>query len=151
MIAYRKLLSLLLFLGLLTASQFAAASQDTAASQIKAEIGRLQKSLHDQPLADNDLAELSTMVTSTLKSASDAANGGQIYLALEKLGQAEDLLQGARRAASKAEVEKGGYPAFESQWKTVSLRLDRARQGGTRQAMEPHTSCRAGARRSGAG
>ncbi len=122
--AHWKLFSLLLFLGLLTSSRFAVAAQDAAASQIKAEIGRLQKSLNDRPVADKDLADLSNMVTGTLKAANDAAHSGQIYLALEKLGQAEDLLQGARRAAWKADVEKGGYPAFESQWKTVSLRLD---------------------------
>jgi hypothetical protein len=121
--ANRKLLSLLLFLSLLAASQFATAS-DTAASQIRAEVGRLQKSLDDKPLTDKDLAELPQMINAALKEASDAANAGLVYLALEKLGQAEDLLQGARRAASKVEVEKGGYPAFESQWKTVSLRLD---------------------------
>ena len=135
--AHWKLFSLLLFLGLLTSSRFAVAAQAAAASQIKAEIGRLQKSLNDRPVADKDLADLSKMVTGTLKAANDAANSGQIYLALEKLGQAEDLLQGARRAASKADVEKGGYPAFESQWKTVSLRLDCPRQRCAREAMEP--------------
>jgi len=33
------------------------------------------------------------------------------------------LLQGARSAADKAEIEKGGLPAFESQWGKASLRL----------------------------
>lgn len=119
-----RLLSFLLIASLFAAFGLPLAAQAGAASQIKAEIGRLQKSLNDKPLADKDLADLSSMVNGSLKAASDAANAGLIYLALEKLGQAEDLLQGARRAASKAEVEKGGYPAFESQWKTVSLRLD---------------------------
>ena len=121
---YRKLLSLLPLLVLVASSHFAVAGQDSAVSQIKAEIGRLQNSLNEKPLTDKDLTELSSMVSGSLKAATDALNAGQTYLALEKLGQAEDLLQGARRAASKAEVEKGGYPAFESQWRTVSLRLN---------------------------
>ena len=119
---HRKPLLLLCLLGLLTSLGGVAAAKD-APSQIKSEIARLQLLMKDQPIVDKDFAEVPNMVNATLKAAADAANAGQIYLALEKLGQAEDLLYGARRAASKAEVEKGGYPAFESQWKAVSLRL----------------------------
>ena len=119
---YRKLLtSLLLFCSLLAAGLPATAKD--AASQIKAEIARLQLLMKDQPIVDKDFAEVPNMVNATLTAATDAANAGQVYLALEKLGQAEDLLYGVRRAALKAEVEKVGYPAFESQWKAVSLCL----------------------------
>ena len=121
MFTIRKLPALLL-LGVFLAPSLPVAAKD-AASQIKAEIGRLQQLTKDLPGGDKDFAEVPNMLNATLKAANDAANAGQIYLALERLGQAENLLYGARRAASKAEVEKGGYPAFESQWKTVSLRL----------------------------
>jgi hypothetical protein len=121
MSVHRRLLAVSLLLGLFVAG-LAVAAKD-AAAQIKAEIARLQELMKDQPIVDKEFAEVPNMVNATLKSAGDAANAGQIYLALERLGQAEDLLQGARRAASKAEVEKGGYPAFESQWKAASLRL----------------------------
>src|SRR5262249_16950329 len=70
-------------------------------AQIKSEIARLEQSLKDHPLSDPDLKSLAPMVADSLKSASDALNGGHAYLALEKLGQAEDLLQGARVAADK--------------------------------------------------
>jgi hypothetical protein len=91
--------------------------------QIKSEIARLEQSLKDHPLSDPDLKSLATMVTDSLKSASDALAGGHIYLALEKLGQAEDLLEGARVAADKSDVEKNGLPAFESRWGKASVRL----------------------------
>jgi hypothetical protein len=118
---HRRLLAVPLLLGLFVTGL--PATPKDAASQIKAEIARLQELMKDQPIVDKDFAEVPNMVNATLKAANNAAKAGQIYLALEKLGQAEDLLQGARRAASKAEVEKGGYPAFESQWKAVSVRL----------------------------
>jgi hypothetical protein len=91
--------------------------------QVKAEIARLQQSLKDNPVADPDLKSLAPMITDALKAADGAANGGQLYLSLEKLGQAEDLIQGARSAADRAEVEKAGLPAFESRWGKASLRL----------------------------
>ncbi len=94
-----------------------------AASQIKSEIARLEQSVNDHPISDPDLKSLAPMIADSLKSASDALNTGQLYLALEKLGQAEDLLQGARVAADKSEVEKGGLPAFESRWGNASIKL----------------------------
>jgi hypothetical protein len=99
------------------------ASQSSPRPQIKTEITRLQQSLKDNPIADPNLKDLATIVTDALKSAADAVDAGHLYLSLEKIGQAEDLLQGARAAANQGEVEKGGLPAFESQWGQVSLRL----------------------------
>jgi hypothetical protein len=93
-----------------------AATEDATASQIKSEIGRLQQSLKDRPISDKDAAQIAGAADGALKAASAALSAGQIYLALEKLGQAEDLLQGARRMDDKAEVEKGGLTAFQSQW-----------------------------------
>ena len=121
-----KMALVVLILTLVAVLDVPSAAQDKAASQIKAEISRLQQSLKDTPIADKNFAEVPSMVEGTLKAATDAVNAGQLYLALEKVGQAESLLQGAHRASAKDEVEKGGFPAFESQWKTVSLRLNTA-------------------------
>jgi hypothetical protein len=118
-----KLLAIFLMLGVLVALPSQLAGQDSPASQIKIEISRLQRSIQDKPISDPDLKDLASSIGETLKSAASAVDAGQLYLGLEKLGQAEDLLQGARAAANKEEVEKGGLPAFESQWGKASLRL----------------------------
>ena len=98
-------------------------SEETATSQIQSEITRLQQSLKAKPIADKGAAQIADAAEGALKAASAALDAGQIYLALEKLGQAEDYLQAARRMDDKGEVEKGGLPAFQSQWNKVSLRL----------------------------
>lgn len=94
-----------------------------AIEQIKAEISHLQLSLKEKPVSDKDFAEIAAAADNMLKEAAAALSGGQVYLSLEKLGRAEDYLQAARHGADKSEVEKGGLPAFESQWGKVSLRL----------------------------
>lgn len=114
---------ILLMLGLLVALIPPLAGQNSPASQIKGEISRLQQSLQDKPISDPNLKELTAMVGDALKSSAGAVDAGHLYLGLEKLGQAEDLLQGARSASDTAEVEKKGLPAFESHWGKVSLRL----------------------------
>ncbi|HVP56151.1 MAG TPA: hypothetical protein VMU45_14270 [Candidatus Eisenbacteria bacterium] len=121
--AHNRLSIRLLILGLLVSPSLPAAAEHSAASQISAEIARLQQSIKDKPVTDKDAAPIATMAQDALKASAAAANAGQVYLALEKLGQAEDLLQGARTAADKAQVEKGGLPAFQSQWNNASLRL----------------------------
>ena len=100
-----------------------AAAQTSASSQIKAEIERLQRSIQDQPVTDKDFAPVAQGAGEQLKAASVAVNSGHLYLALEKLGLAQDLLQGARAGADNAEVVKGGLSAFQSRWNKVSLRL----------------------------
>jgi len=97
--------------------------QDSATAQIKSEIERLQHSIQAQPITGKDFADLAETAQGQLKIASAALDLGQVYLALEKLGQAQDLLQAARTAADNAEVVKGGLPAFQSQWNKASLRL----------------------------
>jgi len=98
-------------------------AETSLSSQIKAEISRLEQSLKDNPISDPDLKNLALMITDALKFSREAASAGQLYLSLEKLGQAQDLLQGARSATDKAEVEKAGLPGFESRWGKASLRL----------------------------
>lgn len=118
-----KLSFLLVTFGLVAWLAFPARAEDAAASQIKAEIARLHQSLKDKPIADKDAAQAASAADGALRASYAAADAGQLYLALEKLGQAEDLLYGARSLADKTEVEKGGMPAFQSKWGKVSLRL----------------------------
>lgn len=107
----------------LAAMIWPASGQQPASSEIKAEIVRLQQSLQDKPISDPDLNSLAPMITDAIKAANGAADANQLYLSLERLGQAEDLLQGARGAADRAEVEKAGLPAFESRWGKAGVRL----------------------------
>lgn len=119
--ASKLFLSLLAFaLGALASPAF---GQVPANSQIKAEITRLQQSAKAAPISDKDFVEIASSAGDLLQAATAAFDSGKIYLSLEKLGQAEDLLQAARRGADKTAVEKGGLPAFESEWGKVSLRL----------------------------
>ncbi|MBZ5592188.1 MAG: hypothetical protein LAP39_08125 [Acidobacteriia bacterium] len=96
-----------------------------AASQIKAEIQRLQQSLKDRPISDPDFPDVNSMIEGELKAAAEALNAAWLYLSLEKLGGAADLLHGARVVADKkAETVKGGLPAYEAEWKKVSVSLN---------------------------
>ncbi|MGD0579268.1 MAG: hypothetical protein ABSC08_10110 [Bryobacteraceae bacterium] len=100
-----------------------AAGQD-AVSQIKAETQRLQQSLRNKPISDPDVSALNSLIDSELKAAAEALGGGRLYLSLERLNQASDLLQGARTVVErKADTVKGGLPVFESEWGRVSLNL----------------------------
>jgi hypothetical protein len=99
------------------------AAQNSAPAQIKAEIAHLEQSLKDKPISDPDLKSIVPMITDALKPTRESADAGLLYLSLEKLGQVQDLLQGARSAADKAKVEKEGLRAFESRWGKASLRL----------------------------
>jgi hypothetical protein len=91
--------------------------------QIKAEIERLQHSLKEKPVSDPDFASVNSMVDDALKSAVEALNSGKLYLSLEKLLQAEDLLQGARVIEEKSDAVKSGFPAFEEEWEKASKNL----------------------------
>jgi hypothetical protein len=101
-----------------------AAGQDST-SQIRTEIQRVQQSLKNRPLTDPDTSNLTGAIEDQLKSASKALKAGRLYLSLEQLGQAVDLLHGALTVEEKkAGIEKDGMPAFEAEWKKVSLALD---------------------------
>jgi len=100
-----------------------------AASQIRAEIQRIQQSLKDRPIADPDTANLSTAIEGELKGASEAVNAGAMYLSLERLGQAIDLRQGAGEVEDKkAEIVKGGLPTYDAEWRKASLTLNEREQ-----------------------
>ncbi len=101
----------------------ASAVQNPVYTQIDQEIARLKQIVKETHIADKDLAQAAKAAEDSLAAASAALGSGQVYLALEKLGPAEDLLQGARCADNKAAVEKGGLPAFQSQWNNASVHL----------------------------
>ena len=98
-------------------------SSNDVSSKIKAEIERLQQSLKDKPIANADMPEFGSMIAGPLKDANAALAAGHLYLSLERLGQAEDLLQGARFMDEKAEAVKDSLPAFESEWGKASVQL----------------------------
>jgi hypothetical protein len=92
-------------------------------SQIKTEIECLQHSLKEKPVSDPDFASVNSMVDDALKGAVDALGSGKLYLSLEKLLPAEELLQGARILEEKSEAVKSGFPAFEAEWEMASKNL----------------------------
>jgi hypothetical protein len=99
------------------------ATGQEAKSQIKAEIERLQKSLKEKPVSIAGFPDINSMVAGSLSSSAEALDAGKLYLSLEKLLQAEDLLEGARVVADKTEAVKSGFPAFEAEWEKVSRSL----------------------------
>jgi hypothetical protein len=100
-----------------------AASAQDASSQIKSEIERLQQSLKDKPVASSDLPNANSIIGDALKGSSAALDTGYLYLSLERLGQAEDFLQGARTVDEKAETIKDSLPACEEEWGKASQQL----------------------------
>lgn len=108
---------------LLAMAAWPALAQD-AASQIRTEIQRMERSLQDKPLAVPDMPNANSMVADALKAASDTLAGGHLYASLEALGHASGLLQGLRFIMERrTEIEEGGMPAFQAEWKKVSLDL----------------------------
>jgi hypothetical protein len=98
-------------------------SAQDASSRIKTEIERLQHSLQEKPLNNPDFPELGTSIGNALKDSSTALAAGHLYLALERLGQAENLLQGARYMDENSGAIKDSLPAFEEEWGKASLKL----------------------------
>lgn len=109
-------------LAFIVASALPAAGQD-ASTQIKTQIERLQQSLKDKPVSDPNLPNVDSTIGGWLKEASEALSAGRIYMSLEKLRGATDLLSGVRNLIDKGETVKSSLPAFESEWKKASLDL----------------------------
>lgn len=107
---------------LLLIANIGALSQD-AGMQTRNEIERLQKELKAKPIASSDLSELVPIIENALKDAATNLSAGHLYLSLERLGQAEDLLHGARMIDEKTELVKDSLPAFESEWNAADVRL----------------------------
>jgi hypothetical protein len=117
-----------LFKFLLALAMFGAwtslACRQEAKSQIKSEIERLRQSLREKPISIPDFPGINSAVGGALNAAAEALNSGKLYFSLEKLLQAEDLLQGARVVADKTEAVKSGFPAFEAEWEKASRNLN---------------------------
>jgi hypothetical protein len=112
----------LLVLMILVLAVWPVAGQD-ASTQIKNEIEKLQKSLQEKPLGNPNVAELKPMIEDSLKEAQDALGAGYLYLSLQKLAIAQDLLAGARLVLEKTETVESGLPAFEAEWEKARKRL----------------------------
>lgn len=113
-------LIVLSFAALLFLANIGAPAQD-AATQTKAEIGRLQQSLKEKPIANSDLADLAKGIERGLNDADFARSAGRLYLSLESLGQAEDYFHAVRTIEEKADAIKDSLPAFEVEWSKASL------------------------------
>ena len=103
-------------------SALALSAQD-APEKIKAEIERLQQSLKEKPITNPDFPNLNSAVGDQLKDSAAALAAGRLYSALERLGQAENLLQGARYTVENAGAIQESLPAFEAEWGKASLEL----------------------------
>jgi len=113
-----------------------AGSQDTSSS-VKAEIDRLQQSLKDKPVSNPDMPDLATVIETRLKDAGAALSAGRLYLSLERLGEAEDYLQGLRMVDEKAAAIKDSLPAFESEWGKASVQLTAQEKAARAERLEP--------------
>ena len=108
---------------LLTVAALPVLAQNPA-SQIRAEIGRLQRSIQERPLSGPDFPDANSGVQQDLKAAADALNAGRIYLSVESVERAAEFLFAVRSYVErKAEIAKGGLPAFESLWGKESVDL----------------------------
>jgi glutathione S-transferase len=94
-----------------------------AATRIRREIDRLQQSLKDRPIVGEDQAAVADAAGDALRVSVQALDAHRLYLALENLGRASDLIAGARMASEKAEAVASGLPAFESLWEETSRAL----------------------------
>jgi hypothetical protein len=98
------------------------AADQSPAPQIAAEIQRIArewKAASDDPFIKN----VAGSSQASLKAADDSLRSGRIYLALESLAQAVDLLNGAQVVVEKTATVGSGMPAFESEWGKASQRL----------------------------
>ncbi|HEX3322006.1 MAG TPA: hypothetical protein VHR84_14965 [Terriglobales bacterium] len=111
-----------LLLSALVLCAFIALAQ-TPSSQIQAEIDRLERSLKDKPITSKDFSAVNEMVSDSLKGAKDSLKSGHLYLAMEELAQAEDLLSGGRTIDEKSAAIGDSLPAFEAEWNKTSLQL----------------------------
>lgn len=91
--------------------------------KVKAEVARLQQSLEKAPLKVEELPEIGKDVASFLTQAKTAADAGRLYVALENVGRATDLMNGVRAIQEKTKAVSIGLPAFEAEWNKASLEL----------------------------
>lgn len=95
-----------------------------AASQIRAEAERLQRSVKDKPISNPDFPDASKAIGDGLKDVLQAQSAGRLYVSLEKLGQMTDFLYGVRATTDKPEAVQSGLSAYEEEWERVSLSIN---------------------------
>jgi hypothetical protein len=93
-----------------------AAEDGNATAKIAKEIERIERAWKEAPPPGSGMDGLMSGSQASLKSAREALDAGRIYVALERLAQAEDLLGGFREVAGKTEAVTSGLPAFEVEW-----------------------------------
>ena len=108
---------------MLGALPFHSSAQDPK-PQIRAELDRLKQSLQEKPLKNPDFPDIQSMVSGAVNSAAEVLDSGNVYLALERLLQAEDLFQGAHTVVDKTDAVKSSLPAFEAEWERASQNLN---------------------------
>jgi hypothetical protein len=107
-----------------------AAGQD-AASQIQAEVERLQLLLAKKPVSFPGDPNANQGAGDALKSALRDQSAGRLYRSLEEFGQVTDFVHGAWTIMDKEEAVKSGMPVFEAAWEKSSASvsaLDRQAQ-----------------------
>ena len=95
------------------------AGQD-AASQVQAEVERLQQLLARKPISFPGNPNANQGAGDTLKSARKDQSAGRLYRSLEEFGQVTDFVHGAWTIMDKADAVKSGLPAFEAEWEKAS-------------------------------
>jgi hypothetical protein len=99
-----------------------AAGQD-GASQIQAEVERLQQLLANKPVSFPGNPDANRGASDALKSALKEQSAGRLYLSLYQLGEVSDFIHGVWTVMDKAEAVKSGVPAFEAEWEKVSANI----------------------------
>jgi hypothetical protein len=98
------------------------AGQD-AASKIRAEIERIQQSLKVKPVTDQNLGGIAGTIENLAKTSAAALEARRVYLSLERLNQAYELLQGVRTYEQRSAAVNDELPKFESEWGKASVKL----------------------------
>ena len=96
------------------------AAEAAAASQIDAEIQRLEEAWRQTTPSDHNLDGIVSASRDALHSAKDALRAGRLLLAMESLARATDLYYGVREIVAKSSEMNGGMAAFEAEWAKAS-------------------------------
>jgi len=96
-----------------------AAGQD-AASQIQAEVERLQQALAKKPVTFPGNPDANRGANDMLKSALQDGSTGRLYVSLYEFGEVSDFIYGAWTIMDKTEAVKNSLPAFEAEWEKAS-------------------------------
>ena len=99
------------------------AADQGPAPQIAAEIQRIGREWKTASPADPFLKSVASSSQAALKAADDSLRAGRVYLTLESLAQAVDLLHGAREVSEETAAMAKGMSAFEAEWGKTSREI----------------------------